>query len=65
MTNLNADKFLGMTKKGAQGEAEKANLIFRLIRVDGETFYSYPEDVREDRLCVEIDNGKVTKASIQ
>ncbi len=62
---LNADKYLGMTKKGAQGAAESANLIFRLIRVDGEDFLSYPEDKRDDRLCVEIDNGKVTKATIQ
>lgn len=62
---MKAEDFVGMTKKGAQGEAEKANLIFRLIRVDTEAFLPYPDDNRADRLCVEIDSGKVTKASIQ
>lgn len=60
-----ADSFLGLTKKGAQNKAEEMNLIFRLIRIDSDNFYAYPEDKREDRLCVEIDAGKVTKASIQ
>ncbi len=60
-----ASKFLGMTKKGAQNKAEELNLIFRLIRIDNDNFYAYPEDKREDRVCVEIDNGSVTKATIQ
>lgn len=62
---MKAEHFIGMTKKGAQSESEKQNMIFRLIRVDAENFLDYPEDVREDRLCVEIENGKVVKASIQ
>lgn len=60
-----ANAFMGLTKKGAQNKAEALNLIFRLIRIDGENFYGYPDDKREDRICVEIDNGAVTKASIQ
>ena len=60
-----ASAFMGLTKKGAQNKAEALNLIFRLIRIDSEAFYAYPEDKREDRVCVEIDNGSVTKASIQ
>lgn len=62
---MNADKFLGLTKKGAQNLAESSNLIFRLIKVDGQDFLAYPDDERTDRVCVEIENGKVTKANIQ
>jgi hypothetical protein len=60
-----ATSFLGMSKKGAQNKAENQNLIFRLIRVDTEPFLSYPEDVRTDRICIEMDNGTVSKATIQ
>ena len=62
---MEANQFLGMSKKRAQDMAEGKNMIFRLIRIDGENFYPYPEDQRTDRICVEIDNGQVTKASIQ
>lgn len=57
--------FIGQTKKGAQNLAEAKNMIFRLIRVDGEAYLPYPDDSRNDRVCVEIENGKVTKASIR
>lgn len=60
-----ADDFLGLSKKGAQNKAEALNMIFRLIRIDGESYYTYPEDTRTDRICVELDGGKVTKASVQ
>lgn len=60
-----ADKFLGQTKLGAQRMAEMHNLIFRLIRIGDKNFLNYPEDVREDRVCVELDNGEVVKATIQ
>lgn len=61
---INATEFLGMSKRRAQETAETKNAIFRLIRIDGESFYDYPSDVRTDRICVEIDNGKVTKAIV-
>lgn len=61
----NADKYLDLTKRSAQNLSEKENLIFRLIRIDQEKFLEYPEDFRTDRVCIEIDNGKVTKANIQ
>ena len=60
-----ADDFVGMGKRPAQNKAESLNLIFRLIRVDGETFLPYPDDVRSDRICVEIDNGQVSRAEIR
>lgn len=60
-----ANVFLGLTKKRAQDRAEEMNLIFRLVRIDGKDFLGYPEDSRTDRLCVEIDNGAVSKATIQ
>lgn len=58
------DKFIGLTKKQAQNKAEAMNLIFRLIRIDQEKYFEYPEDVRTDRICIEIDNTFVTKAKI-
>jgi len=61
----NANDFIGQTKKGAQNMAEAKAMIFRLIRIDEEAYFSYPEEKREDRVCVEIDEGKVTKASVQ
>lgn len=61
---INADMFLGMTKKGSQDKAEAMNLIFRLIRVDDRAIQSYPSDQRTDRLCVELEGGKVVKAVI-
>lgn len=57
-------EFLNKTKKAAQNYAEAKNLIFRLIRIDNDNFLSYPDDKREDRICVEIDNGLVTKATL-
>jgi len=62
---MKVEDFLGLSKKRAQDLAESKNLIFRLIKIDDENFLSYPEDVRDDRLCVEIEKGQVKKASIQ
>lgn len=59
-----ANDFIGQTKKGSQNLAEARSLIYRLIRIDGEQYLAYPEDIRNDRVCVEIDAGKVTKARI-
>jgi hypothetical protein len=61
----NANDFLGLTKKRAQDKAEALNLVFRLIRIDGEEFLPYPEETFLDRICVEIDKGAVTKATLQ
>lgn len=58
------DDFVGMTKKRAQDVCEARNLIFRLISIDGEGFLPYPTDVRDDRICVEIVDGKVVKATV-
>lgn len=62
---MSANQFLGLTKHKAQDKAEKMNFIFRLIRIDAESFLPYPDDHRNDRICVELDNGQVTKAKIQ
>lgn len=62
---MSAGDFLGLTKKRAQDVAESKFMIFRLIRSDDENFLSYPEDVRTDRVCVELENGKVVRATIQ
>ena len=62
---MEAKEFIGLSKKRAQNVAEERNLIFRLIRNDTEQFFAYPDDKRTDRVCVEIDNGKVSKAVFQ
>lgn len=57
------EDFLGLSKKGAQDLADNKNLIFRLIRVDDKNMFSYPADKRDDRVCIEIDKGKVSKVT--
>jgi hypothetical protein len=61
----NAESFIGLSKKSAQNLAESKNMIFRLIRIDDERFLDYPEETLYDRVCIEIDQGKVTKSTIQ
>lgn len=62
---MKQEDYLGLTKKMAQDKAEGKNMIFRLIRMDKEGFFTYPDDndKRDDRVCIEIDNGKVSKVS--
>ena len=62
---MQAEKFIGMSKKEAQDAAERYNLIFRLVSVDNHQFLGYPEDSRVDRVCVEIEKSKVVKAVLQ
>lgn len=62
---MNAGDFVGLSKKGAQNKAEALNMIFRLVKLDGEVYLGYPEDVRDDRICVEIEDEKVVVATIQ
>jgi hypothetical protein len=64
MTSV-TEKYLNLPKKEAQNLAEKNNFIFRLISIDGEPYLPYPEDQRDDRVCVEIVSGKVSKATVQ
>lgn len=57
---------IGMPKKDAQNLAERMNMIFRLMSVDGKVFLGPPQDPgRDDRLCVELENGRVSKAEVQ
>jgi len=60
-----AEEFVGLSKSRAQDVAEYKSLVFRLVSVDGETFLGYPEDTRTDRICIEIEKGKVVIATIQ
>jgi hypothetical protein len=62
---MNAENFIGLSKKRAQDLAEAKNMIFRLISVDGETFFGPPTDTRDDRVCVEIEKAQVVNAYIQ
>ena len=62
---MSAEQFLGMSKKSAQDKAEKLNMIFYLVRKDQEFYLPYPTDKRADRICVEIENGKVVQCVIQ
>lgn len=58
-------QFIGLTKKRAQDLAEAKNYVFRLIRIDSEEYFKYPDDRCDTRVCIEIDNGAVTKATAQ
>lgn len=62
---MDANDFIGLSKKRAQDLAEAKYMIFRLISVDGEAFLPYPDDKRDDRICCEIEKSKVVKATIQ
>jgi hypothetical protein len=55
---------VGMSKKEAQNFAEMNNLIFRLMTIDNEKYLESPVDQRDDRLCVDIEKGRVTRALI-
>lgn len=45
-------EFIGRSKKSAQDLAEQYNLIFYLVKENGNDYLPYPEDVRTDRICV-------------
>lgn len=62
---MKTEDYIGLTKKAAQNRAEERNLIFRLIRVDEKAMFDYPEDKRDDRVCVEVEGGKVVKVTFQ
>ena len=62
---MKASDFVGLTKKAAQDKAERANLIFRHVSADGESYLGAPSDPgRADRVCVETVKGMVTGAEI-
>jgi len=63
---MKAEQFIGLSKVRAQDVCEANNMIFRLIRSDNETFFDYPieSDKRTDRICVELENGRIIKATI-
>lgn len=61
----NAQEFIGTSKTRSHDLAEAKSLVYRLVSVDGEIYLGYPEDVRTDRICIEIVNSRVVKAIIQ
>lgn len=65
MSSVIENQFVGLGKRAAQNKAEFLNLSFHLIRVDKENFFSYPDDTRADRICIEIDEGRVSRAKIR
>ena len=62
--SFDSSRFLNLSKASAHNLAEANSLVFRLVSVDGENFLGYPEDQRDDRVCVEIERGKIVKATI-
>jgi hypothetical protein len=63
---MKAEDFIGVSKFKAHDLAEANSLVYRLVSVDGAIFLGYPTDEpRTDRICVEIENGVVVKATIQ
>lgn len=57
--------FLNLTKKRSQDLCEAKNLVYRLVSIDSEEYLGYPEDARDDRVCVVIEKGLVVEATIQ
>lgn len=64
MERLMQEQFIGLTKKRAQDLADKNNLIFWLVRIDGVDFLGEPKDIRDDRICVELNKCEIIKATI-
>ena len=62
---MKAEDFLNVSKHKAHDLAEANSFIFRLVSVDGEVILGYPEDIRTDRICVEIKSNRVIAATIQ
>jgi len=62
---MKEEQYLNLSKRSAQNLAEAQNFLFRLISVDGDPFMPYPEDTRDDRVCIEITAGKVSKVVFQ
>lgn len=60
-----ASKYIGLPKKAAQNQADRDNLMYFLIRIDDKDYFPYPDDDRDDRLCVEIENRVIVKATIR
>ena len=63
--SITSDDFIGLSKHAAFDLAELNYLIFRLVSVNGELFLGHPEDRRDDRICVIIEDQKVIEAFIQ
>jgi len=62
---MNTEQFLGLTKRQSYSLAEKLGLMPHLVRMDERKLFGYPEDKRDDRVCLEFDSRKVTKATLQ
>ena len=61
-SDTSAESYVGLTKKEAIAKAEASDTPWRILREDKETFMA-TQDVLENRVNFEIDNGKVTKAT--
>jgi hypothetical protein len=62
---VKASDFVGLTKKAAQDKAEARNMVFRHRTANGEKYLGDPSDPgRDDRVCVDTVDGKVTAAEI-
>ena len=60
---MNTDSLIGLTEKGAVRKINAAGLKARVRRRDGKSFIGTC-DHRMDRVNLEIDKGRVTKARI-
>jgi hypothetical protein len=58
-----AESYVGLAKHGAIAKANAAGQPWRIGREDGEQFM-LSQDYVADRVTFEIDNGKVTKATL-
>lgn len=63
--NMQSEQFLGLTKRQSYDLAEKLGLMVRIIRMGEKPLLPYPNDVRDDRICLELDERRVSKAVVQ
>lgn len=59
------EQFIGLTKRQSYELAERLGLMPHLVRMDERMLFGYPNDVRDDRICLEFDLRKVSKARVQ
>jgi hypothetical protein len=66
MATSNASEWIGLSKHKGQDLCEARNMIFRLLSVDGEAYFSMPDESekRTDRVCVDIVDTRIVKAII-
>ncbi len=57
--------FVGLSKKAVYDLTERMNLIPQIIEKDGKSYLPIPSDIRDDRVLLWFEKGKVIKAHLK